>query len=84
MMQSAIIIYHAESLLEMQFMCLIVFAFVFKPFRHKDELIEVHQKSNHVLWVLIAEHIFAYVSGLFRTWEIKHFGEIDINGVARA
>lgn len=34
--------------------------------------------------VMIFEHIFAYISSIFRTWEIKHYGKVDINGVARA
>jgi hypothetical protein len=85
-MQSAIIIYHSESILEMQFMCLICFTFVFEqkmpPEYHMNK--EAHAKSNLILFSLVVEHIFAYFSGLFRVWEIKHYGKLDINGVARA
>lgn len=86
MMSSALIIYHSESLLEMQFMCCITFAFILTPNRVMDSSInyEAQDKSMLVLYSLIGEHIFSYFSGIFRTWEIKHYGKVDVNGVARA
>lgn len=86
MMSSALIIYHMESLLEMQFLCLITFAFVLKPEVVEGDTINyaLQEKSDQVLFVLISEHLFSYISGYFRTWEIKKYGKVDINGVARA
>ena len=84
-MQNTSIIYHMESLLEMQFMCLVTFAFVLKPevnLDHFDE--DIHRKSDHVMIVMVFEHIFAYCSHLFRVWEIENYGMVDINGVSRA
>jgi hypothetical protein len=63
-------------------MCLITFAFIFQPMLTPK--LPAHTKSDTVMYVLIVEHIFAYFSGIFRNWEIKHFGKIDVNGVARA
>ena len=69
-MQSAIIIYHSESLLEMQFLCLIIFAFVLEPLEGDSKVTPAHEKSHIILYVLIAEHIFAYFTSIFRNWEI--------------
>jgi hypothetical protein len=30
------------------------------------------------------EHIFSYLTGYFRKWEIVRYGEKDVNGVVRA
>lgn len=39
-------------------------------------------------WVLIIilmiEHFFCYLSGYFREWEIKNYGEMNVNGIIRA
>ena len=85
MMQTTGIVYHMESILELQFMCLIAFVFLFKRevnIEHYDE--EIHSKSDTIMIVLIFEHIFAYCSHLFRVWEIDNYGQTDINGVSRA
>lgn len=87
LMQSAVIIYHSESLLEMQLMCLLTFMFYFPPINYGPNYYvneESARKSNYIMYVMIGEHIFAYFSGIFRDWEIKHYGKLDINGVARA
>lgn len=86
-MSSALIIYHSESLLEMQFLCVCMFAFVFKPVSsvvQTEQIINFERRSDQVLYVLLGEHVFAYFSGIFRVWEIKNYGKVDINGVARA
>jgi hypothetical protein len=36
------------------------------------------------MWFLIAEHCYAYLSGIFRQWEIKTHGKSDIYGIVRA
>ena len=75
-MQNTGIIYHIESVLEMQFMCLIGLWYLEdKPVTSDDKIILV---------ALILEHIFAYLSGFFRKWEIEKYGQMDLNGIYRA
>jgi hypothetical protein len=79
-MQNTSIIYHIESILEMQFMCLLTI-YLMKP---SIEGVTPNQTSNGIIFALILEHIFAYCSGVFRTWEIANYGKLDVNGVYRA
>lgn len=87
MMSNSSIIYHSESVLEMQFLCLITFQFLIKfPFQeitdnpHAEDIFD----SKLIMYALIGEHVFAYISGIFRTWEIKKYGKVDLNGIFRA
>lgn len=77
LMQNTSLIYHSESVLEMQFLCLVTLYY----WGHSSETTE---NSSEILVALIAEHIFAYSSGIFRKWEIDNFGKLDVNGVYRA
>ena len=74
LMQNTSLIYHSESVLEMQFLCLVTL------FLWADNDIG---KSGVIMVALIIEHIFAYMSGIFRKWEIENFGKLDVNGVSR-
>ena len=67
----------------MQFMCLIMIIFFLDGEDHsvKKELLA---SSNAILIALVAEHIFSYGAGIFRSWEIEHYGHMDVNGVMRA
>ena len=64
----------------MQFMCLLTI-YLLKP---SVEGITPNSTSNAIIFALILEHIFAYCSGIFRKWEIEHYGKLDVNGVYRA
>lgn len=45
-----------------------------------------HGWDNNVAisFVLMGEHVFAYCTGIYRNWEIEHYGKLDINGILRA
>lgn len=75
-MQNTSLIYHSESVLEMQFLCLIT---IYYWGQHENT-----GGSGIILLALIIEHIFAYISGVFRKWEILNYGKLDVNGVLRA
>lgn len=81
MMQNTSIIYHIESVLEMQLFCLLMI--YFQPKNAQDNH-PPNQTSKEILYILILEHVFAYCSYYFRQWEIENYGELDINGVFRA
>ena len=74
LMQNTSLIYHSESVLEMQFLCLVTLFFL-----AGNDI----GMSGVIMIALIIEHIFAYMSGIFRKWEIEHFGKLDVNGVMR-
>lgn len=91
MMQNSSIIYHTDSVLECQLMCLIV-TFLFspklwlnydwveeggKPKQNKEMIINFQA----IFFFLLAEHIFSYVCYHYRKWDIKHHGKADINGI---
>jgi len=44
---------------------------------------ETRVASGDILFTLIIEHIFAYLSGVFRKWEVENYGIADVNGVFR-
>lgn len=83
LMSNALITYHTESLMEMQFLSLITFAFIYR-IDESSVNYTVYSRSDQVLYVLIGEHIFSYLAGIFRVWEISQHGKVDLNGVARA
>lgn len=88
MMMNTSIIYHIESILEMQFLCLIGFAlYGYQDFEGKpnaENHIRAQEGSASIITALICEHIFAYISMYFRKWEIQRYGVMDINGIYRA
>lgn len=85
-MQNSSIIYHIESVLEMQFMCLLIFIFIIEF--DQSEIVKTDTdkiaESNEIMVALILEHVFSYIAGIFRQWEINRYGKVDINGVFRA
>ena len=83
MMQNQSIIYHPESILQTQILCLIVTWMVhsiFTPVRKNTD--NFHYKDLFV--VLLIEHICSYLAGIYRKYDIGKNGMIDINGVLRA
>lgn len=67
-----------ESLIEMQILTGIAVLVVTKNFK-----IEKVEGSDHIIIALLCEHVFAYISTLFRAWEIDHHGKMDVNGIIR-
>ena len=44
---------------------------------------EILARSHAIIYTLIVEHVFAYLAGFYRKWEIEKYGVMDINGVYR-
>lgn len=85
MMGNSSIVYHIESILEMQFLCLITIFYLRKfeggsvqgdGFQNQEDLI--------ILCSLVFEHVFSYGCSIFRTYDIKRNGQMDVNGIYRA
>ena len=91
MMQNTSIIYHPESVSEMQFMCLIVAQLMlssgtipelYEPYA--DDINKVSTSLQSIFIVLFVEHVATYFIELFRRYDIEHNGVLDINGIPRA
>ena len=59
----------------MQFLCQITMQI------YMDE--DAHTSSAAIMITLTTHHVFAYLSALYRKWEIERFGKPDINGLMR-
>ena len=91
MMQNSSIVYHPESLFEMQIMAIILlwtfqnFILEALPTGKKDlEDSGFMLQANIIFWALIVEHSCSLVISIFRQWDIQENGKLDINGVPRA
>ena len=91
MMQNSSIIYHCESVLECQILCLIV-SFLFEPklwISHDweghgdmdEEMREIVINFQCIYFFLLCEHIFSYSCHIFRKHDIKKNGKADVNGI---
>jgi len=80
LMQNSSIIYHSESIIEMQILCLI-FSVV-----AQSNLVdyEAFEESKYIIGALLFEHLFSYAFHIFRLHDIKHNCKVDVNGVKRA
>ena len=67
MMQNTSIIYHMESVIEMQIMCLI---FIMVNTDIESASGQHSNSLNVIIAALILEHVFSYITGIFRKWEI--------------
>ena len=85
-MQNTNIVYHPESVIEMQIMCLgIIFLYVNRIYILDPDSIERSSYSaNFIMFALMAEHIFSCCCAFYRSYDIDKNGKIDINGVKRA
>jgi hypothetical protein len=89
MMQNTNFVYHPESLIEMQLICVFLVYVLnngifysyspssWKAYEHSDS-------SNFIMFTLLCEHIFSYLIAFFRHYDINKNGRMDINGVKRA
>lgn len=87
MMQNSSIIYHTESILEMQMCTLISMIFLTDVWseRHKGHAENPNKDTAMMLmYVLVGEHIFSYCSGIFRKHDLKHNGMKNKQGIESA
>ena len=75
MMQNTSIVYHTESLLEMQFLCLITIIYLQRSSAVEFEDSErILYSDTMILIALVVEHIFSYSAAIFRNWDIERNG----------
>ena len=86
MMQNTSIVYHTESLLEMQFLCLLMSTILQKWFSNVDfeDSENILMQDTIILVALGIEHVLSYSAAIFRKWDIERNGQIDLNGIYRA
>jgi len=76
------IIYHTESILETQFLCLMAVLVVQNlEGRVKGTVTNDH---SYVMQAMALRHIFTYLAGIFRRYEIRRAGQPDVHGVMSA
>lgn len=86
MMQNSSIIYHTESILEMQICCLIAMILLTEYWSETKQygMQEGKAISNLLMFVLIGEHLFSYLFGIFREYDLQHNGEKNKHGIESA
>ena len=92
LMENSKIIYHVESILEMQFLVLIISTYVQyqtniehnKQASNSSIAIETDTEVAIIMWTLIVEHIGSYIFSFIRIRDIAKNGKPDKNGVYRA
>lgn len=83
LMQNTNFVYHPESLIEMQIICLLL-VFVYENRNKNLKELNIDDSSNVIMLTLLVEHIFSYICAFYRSYDIEKNGKIDINGVKRA
>ena len=78
-----------DSLQEMQILCNLSVYFLQKYWMSKKHSGHHHEEEKPetneiIINILLIEHIFSYITGIFRTWEINNYGKTDVNGIKRA
>mmetsp|Transcript_39558 Transcript_39558/g.60445 ORF Transcript_39558/g.60445 Transcript_39558/m.60445 type:complete len:423 (-) Transcript_39558:1026-2294(-) len=99
MMQNSSIIYHTESILEMQIACLITVVILTRNWAtnqgyglSNQDFVEpvinlgmtVKSQSNFICVVLLLEHVMSYLFGIFRNYELKKVGQPNKYGIDSA
>ena len=95
MMQNSSIIYHTESILEMQVMVLILVKVLSYFFYEKLGYGKLSQGSNFMgmknddysnlmMIILLVEHVMSYSFGMYRDYELKHKGTPNKYGITTA
>jgi len=49
-----------------------------------DETTNKDSGNEMIINILLIEHVFSYLAGIFRNWEIARYGKTDMNGIMRA
>jgi hypothetical protein len=96
MFQNSSIIYHTESILEMQILCLISIIFInnmWNDFRKYGKLskvdgalfgLAIDEMSYKFMYILLAEHLMAYLFDIYRKYELKKHGKANKFGIEQA
>jgi hypothetical protein len=86
MMQNSSIIYHTESILEMQMCCLIAMIMLTEYWSDVRNYGQDPNKPKSFLliYMLIGEHFFSYLFGIFREYDLRHNGEKNKHGIESA
>ena len=97
LMQNSSIIYHTESILEMQIACLILcyilnttWAPNFEYNVQEDEsdkifkAASVNSVTRYMMYAFLIEHLMSYTFGIFRNYELNLRGEPNENGIESA
>ena len=88
MMQNQTIIYHMESLLEMQIFCTLTCLAIESVCLKQRDHLKIHDNgasSHHSLvMTLLVEHIVSYFLNIVRMKDLSKNGKPDANGVYRA
>jgi hypothetical protein len=77
LMQNTSILYHSESIIEMQILCTIT------VLAYANALGQKLEGSSAIFTAFFLEHTFSYAFTVFRDWEIERHGKLDLNGVLR-
>ena len=75
------IIYHTESLLEMQIACTVA---VWLIQRYEEKSSEVQSDNVVIMYTLFVVHVAFYWAGVFRNYDIANYGRPDLWGIMRA
>ena len=91
MMQHQSVIYHTNSILECQLLSLGTVLLLEHSIPERPENIKNLRDglrgtnpTELIIWFLLGEHIFAYIAGIYRNYEISRYGQPDVNGIKRA
>lgn len=71
-MQNTNFVYHPESLIEMQIMCLCAIQFYVN--RNNLDDIKLSDSSNLIMLCLLIEHVFSGICAIFRSYDIDKNG----------
>jgi hypothetical protein len=86
MMQNSSIVYHTESILEMQMLCLITMVVLNQFWLEKKAYMTVGNGDTATLLIilLLVEHVMSYCFGIFRDYEIEKNGKPNKFGIEYA
>ena len=95
MLQNTNFVYHPESLIEMQIVCLVLIYMSNNgllaqgndypaPGEIWQDISKDKSSSNFIMFTLFIEHVLSYLIAYFRFYDIEKNGRMDINGVKRA
>lgn len=87
MTQNTSIIYHYESIIEMQLLCSAILYYLQNKDHHDnilDSFTSDKFSTNFIMYLLFVEHLISYGCAYYRYADIAKNGKMDLNGVIRA
>lgn len=91
MTQNTSIIYHYESIIEMQLLCCAILYFLQNKSNdqeHNHNILDSFKtakySTNFIMYMLFVEHLISYGCAYYRYRDIAKNGKMDLNGVIRA